>query len=381
MEFKSSPTSSIGIEIELQLLHPDTLDLIDGILPLLVSQPEHPGIKPEYNQSTVEINSQPCENIRELESDIASVMTTLQTWCQEVGMGLCGAGTHPFCNRYATVTPLPRYLSQQQRSGYLGRLLMTCALHVHVGMPSGEEAIAIMAALKPYLPILLALSASSPFWWGYDTGYASYRQRVLASMRSYGLPPTFQSWQEFTDLFQSGRSAGMLDIIRDIHWDLRPQPDLGTLEVRVMDSQPTIQESIALSAFVHSLIVYHQHCHREQTAGFLLMPCHGWIEKENYFQASHLGLEACYIEDDRGHSRPIAAIVRDILEALAPTADQLGEAEHLKFLEKRLEGGASYIRQRQVFQQTGAPKEVVASLVKELQQEQIPMAGFQCDRG
>jgi carboxylate-amine ligase len=290
-------------------------------------------------------------------------------------MSLCGAGTHPFCNRLATVTPLPRYLVQQAKSGYLGNLLTTCALHVHVGVPSGDEAIAIMVTLKPYLPILLALSASSPFWWGYDTGYASYRQRVLASMRNYGLPPMFKSWQEFTDLFQSGRSAGMFDIVRDIHWDLRPRPDLGTLEVRVMDSQPTIREAIALTAFVHSLIVYRQHCHREGMTGFLLTPCHEWFEKENYFRASQLGLDACYIEDDRGNSRPIVAIVKAILKALAPTAHQLGETEYLKFLENRLEGGSSYSRQRRIFQQTGSQKEVVASLVRELKEELVQMAG------
>jgi carboxylate-amine ligase len=377
MEFKGSPSSTIGIEIELQLLDADTLDLTDGILPLLASQPQRPTIKSEYNQSTVEINSKPCENIRELELDIASTLTVLKTRCQDLGMSLCAAGTHPFCNRDASITPLPRPLAQQQKDGYLANLLMTFALHVHIGMPSGDEAIAIMAALKPYLPILLALSASSPFWRGYDTGFASYRQRVLASMRNYGLPPTFTSWQEFDHQFQSGRSVGMFDIIRDIHWDLRPRPDFGTLEVRVMDSQPTIREAIALTAFVHSLIVFCQHCHREGMAGLLLTPCHEWFEKENYFRASHEGLEAGYILDNRGNSSRIVAVVRDILEVLAPTADQLEETEYLKFLEKRLNGGPSYIRQRQIFQQSSSQKDVVASLVRELKEE--PTVGSHLD--
>jgi carboxylate-amine ligase len=370
VEFKGSPTSSIGIEIELQLLDADTLDLRDGILPLLASYPEHPALKPEYNQSTVEINSKPCLNIRELESDLTPILAALQARCQALGMAICGAGTHPFCNRLATVTPLPRYLAQHAGGGYLADLMMTFALHVHVGMPSGDEAIAMMAALKPYLPILLALSASSPFWWGHNTGYASYRQRVLASMRSYGIPPKFKTWQEFAQLFQSGRSAGMFEIVRDIHWDLRPQPDFGTLEVRVMDSQPTLREAIALTAFVHSLTVYLQHCHRGGRAGFLLKPCHWWIEKENYFRASHRGLDAYYIENDQGHGRSFRSIIEDILEALAPTADQLGETESLKFLERRLEGGSSHIRQCLVFQQTGSQKEVVASLVRELKEAQ-----------
>ncbi|MGR8951135.1 MAG: carboxylate-amine ligase, partial [Gammaproteobacteria bacterium] len=273
MDFKGSPSSSIGIEIELQLLDAATLDLVDGILPLLAHPVGQHQIKCEYNQSTVEIMSKPCETVVELESDIVSALSALQTRCQDLGMSLCGGGTHPFSKRPVTVTPLPRYLDQQKQGGYLSGLLMTFALHVHVGMPSGDEAIAVMSAVRPYLPILLALSASSPFWWGYDTGYASYRQRILASMRSYGLPPTFGSWQEFSDLFQSGRAAGLFDTIQDIHWDLRPHPDFGTLEIRVMDSQPTLREAIALAAFVHSLIAYLQSCYRKGMEGHRLKPC------------------------------------------------------------------------------------------------------------
>jgi carboxylate-amine ligase len=249
---------------------------------------------------------------------------------------------------------------------------MTYALHVHVGMPSGDTAIAVMTALKPYLPILLALSASSPFWQGIDTDYASFRQRILASMRSYGQPPAFATWQEFVELFQAGKEAGMFDIIRDIHWDLRPQPDLGTLEIRVMDSQPTIREASALTALVHSLVVALQHGHLQGKSDFRLTPCHSWIEKENYFQASYQGLDACYIENNRGSHRPIAAIAQDILQALEPTANQLGESAHLKFLADRLASGPSYCRQRRVFQQTGAKKAVVASLVRELLEETCP---------
>ena len=118
---------------------------------------------------------------------------------------------------------------------------LTFAQHVHVGMPSGDEAVAIAKMLKPYLPILLALSANSPFWQGYDTGYASFRQRLLASRETYGLPPSFKNWQDFVNFFDSVKHAGVVETIRDLHWDLRLQPHWGTLEVRVMDTQPTWQ--------------------------------------------------------------------------------------------------------------------------------------------
>jgi carboxylate-amine ligase len=374
IEFKSSPALSLGMEIELQLLNPDTLELVDGILLLLENDFEHSFIKPEFNQATVEIASKVCLDIDELEADIVSILKSLKTRCQNLGMTLCAAGTHPFCDRFATITPIPRYLAQQTASGYLADMMMTFALHLHVGMPSGDEAVDIMGRLKPYLPILLALSASSPFWWGHDTGFASYRHRFLATLRTYGIPPNFKTWKDFSDFFATARYAGMFDIIRDIHWDLRPQPDLGTLEVRVMDAQPTIKESIMLVAFIHTLILYLQHHREGRETGYLLNPLPWLIDKENYFRASRLGLDANYIEDQRGNSRPIRNIVEDILEAIAVTADKLGEKSYLKLLEKRLQEGSSHIRQRRVFQETGSLKAVTASLVGELEEDLMKIA-------
>lgn len=366
IEFKSSPEFSLGMEIELQLLNPDTLQLVDGIIPLLEQANENSFVQAEFNQATVEIASQVCSNIPELETNILAILCHLKARCQELGMSICAAGTHPYCDRFATITPLPRYLSQQSASGYLADLMMTFALQIHVGMPSGDASVDIMGRLKPYLPILLALSASSPFWWGHDTGFASYRQRFLSSLRTYGISPSFKTWQDFSHFFTTAQYAGMFQVIRDIHWDLRPQPDFGTLEVRVMDAQPTIKESIMLAAFVHSLILYLYHHSQGKQTGFLLTPLPWLIEKENYFRASRWGLDANYIEDEQGNSRPIKNIVKDILNALGETANNLGESSYLLQLEKRL---PSYIRQRRVFERTGSLQAVVASLVSELEEE------------
>jgi carboxylate-amine ligase len=369
LQFKSCPQFSLGMEIELQLLNSDTLQLVDGILPLLAQVPENSWMQAEFNQAMVEITSEVCSNIPELEANILAILHDLKARCQELGMTICTAGTHPCCDRFATITPFPRYLNQQTASGYLADLMMTFAVQIHVGMPSGDAAIEIMGRLKPYLPILLALSASSPFWWSHDTSFASYRHRFLSSMRTYGISPSFKNWQDFANFFTTAQYAGMFEIIRDIHWDVRPQPDLGTLEIRVMDAQPTIRESMMLAAFLHSLIVdLHHHCQGKQT-GFLLTPLPWLIEKENYFRASRWGLDANYIEDEQGNSRPIRNIVKDILNALAETADTLGNTSYLLQLETRLAQGASYIRQRRVLENTGSVKAVVASLVRELEDE------------
>ena len=246
------------MELELQLIDPKTFNLVDGILPLMACYPPYPWIKPEYNQATVEIMSKVCTTIQDLEMHMHAVLSTLQQRCQGLGMTLCSAGTHPFCSRSATMMPIPRHLVEYQMAGFLANWT-TFALHVHVGMPSGDEAVTVMGKLKPYLPILLALSANSPLWWDCDTSYASFSQRLLATRKAYGLPPTFESWQAFDNYFTVARHAKMFEMVRDIHWDLRLQPELGTLEVRVMDAPTTLKEALMLAAFVHTLVMNLSH--------------------------------------------------------------------------------------------------------------------------
>ncbi len=369
LEFKPSADTAIGMEMEFQLLDPVSFDLEDGILPLLELCSDNPYIKPEFNQATVEINSRICGNINELEQDVVSLVSTIKERCRDVGMAISGGGTHPFCSRLARITPLPRYLDLERMGGYLGHTLITYALHVHVSMTTGEETISIMKNLRPYLPVLMALSASSPFWWGHDTGYACYRQRVLAAMRSYGIPPYFESWRDFSNFFESATRAGACNSLVDIHWDIRPRPDMGTLEVRVMDSQPTIREAVILSSFVHVLV---EHIRKRWKSGEnegVLKSLPLWAEKENYFRATRSGIDTIYIEDASGKTRPVRGIIEDIIEDISGTAEDMGEIEYLKQLGRVLDDGPSYIRQRKIFKESGSLREVSASLVRELKED------------
>jgi carboxylate-amine ligase len=371
LEFSGSKSPTVGIEIEFQLLDPDTLDLVDGILPLLRDHPEEPRIKPEFTQSTVEINSCVCADIEELRSDVTGLVKELKRRCEGLHFTLCGAGTHPFSLRPASVTPLPHYVEMEQRMVYLAHTLKTYALHVHVGMPSGDAAVVVMSQLKPYLPVLLALSASSPFWQGQDTGFASFRQRILAAMRDYGLPPSFTSWRQFAQCFENLRTAGAVHVVRDVHWDIRPSPHYGTLEVRVMDVQPTLRETFMLAALVQTLQVYLLRCWEQEKPARPAMPQHWWAEKENCFRASHRGVEAEIIVDETGHVRPIKAFTRELLASLAETAEELRTKDWLDQLEARLDTGHSYLRQRAVFSETRSLQKVAASLVGELEAELI----------
>lgn len=363
MEFTRSERLTIGLELELQLLARDSLDLVDGIGPLMEHAQGNPYVKPEFTQTSVEITSKVCKTIDELEAHVRAVATDLIEKCESLGMRVAAAGTHPFSQKHALITPLPRYQRMEKHSGLLPHRLITFATHVHLGMTSGEEAIATMRALRPYLPLLMALAASSPFWRGFDTGFACYRQRLLAARRSYGVPPQFHDWAQFCHFFETTHKAGLFETPKDIHWDLRPHPLLGTLEIRVMDAQPTVEEAAGLASLLLVLVQYLRE-HQTDTPG-LPKPLPWWIERENYFQASRLGLESRYVAHEDGTVIPLRALWETVAAAIEPTAAALGEAARLRALDARLDR-LSYARQRALYERTGSCREIVEALVEEL---------------
>ncbi len=369
LDFKSSAGQSIGVEIEFQILDPVTFDLVNGILPLMELCSGNPYIVPEYEQSTVEINSKICGNIKEIEQNVFFLASTIREKCRDLGMVISGGGTHPFCRRFVKVTPTPRFLAIEKAEGYLGYTSNTYALHVHVGMSTGEETIAVMKSLRPYLPVLLTLSANSPFWWGHDSGYACFRQRVLSASRDYGIPPVFESWKDFSDFSESASRAGVFTSFEDIHWDIRPRPDIGTLEIRVMDSQSTIREAVILTSFIHVLVEYiRKKCAAgKDEEGLISLPL--WAERENHFRATRRGIGSLYIMDYSGNTRPIRGVIEDTIEAVAGTAEEMGEGEYLRQLGTILDKGPGYLRQRRIFKESGSLEEVSASLASEMEQD------------
>jgi carboxylate-amine ligase len=356
------------MEMEFQLVDPCSRDLVDGILPLLRDCADHEAIKPEFIQNTVEVVSPPALTLTELEGAMRSRIREMLRSCDRLGMAVCGMGTHPFSVRPALVSPGSRYRSQIKAAGWLSRNQVTFATHVHLGMPDGEEAVLVMRELKPYLPLLIALSASSPFWHGEDTRFAAFRQRVLATSRSYGPPPDFQGWAGFERFLATMHQARMLEGIRDIHWDLRPRADLGTLEVRVMDAQPTLADALAFVSLLRALIRFLQHSRgspeRERPLGGLFW----WYLKENCFSASRRGIDAPLILNDAGDLLPLRQVARTTLDHIEPFAAQ-DERAGLQRLRRNLEDGLPYQRQRRSAGHSGSLRTLVHELCEELRQD------------
>jgi len=363
MDFRAGNPQTVGLEYEMQLLDRVSLDLQDGILPLLEFFPGNPHVKPESIQNTVEVITPVCLNVAEMQAHLTPLVRELQVRCEELGMALSGGGTHPFSQKLALITPTPRYLAMEQRAGFLIHNQITFATHVHLGMRDGDEAIRLMHRLKPYLPLLLALSANSPFWRGYDTDCVSYRHRLLAASRSYGVPPSFPNWTAFCRFFNVTRRAGLFHTVNDIHWDIRPRPHFGSLEVRMMDTPPTLSEAMALAAFVRALAMFLRE-HPDRTD--LPQPLSWWTEKENHYQSSLRGLDAPYIYNEAGDACPLREVWQRVYAAVAPYAARHGEEHYLASLQHAVTNGLGAARQRKAWRAREDWHEVVAALVAEL---------------
>jgi carboxylate-amine ligase len=364
MDFTPSPAFSVGMELELQLLDPATFDLADAVLPLLETYTDRRFVKPEFLQNTVEVVSPVAANLADLEASLRPLLRDLLQHVDGLGLGVCGAGTHPFNTRPAPFSPGERFRLMERNYGWLGHHQVTFATHVHLGMPSGEEALTVMRELKPFLPLLVALSASSPFWHGSDTGFAAFRHRVLAASRSYGMPPDFPDWPAFERFFSAMARAGVLRTARDLHWDLRPCPHFGTLEVRVMDAQPTLAEALALAALLRALVRFLQASRGSWTPPGVLCAQPWWTLRDNCFIASRDGLQARLIASQDGDLMPVKRIAALVLEWVRPWA-AADERPWLDRLESSIAAGLPYARQRRLLLRSGCLGDVVAALARE----------------
>lgn len=359
----------MGVELEWHLVDARRFTLSDAILEVLAAFPGDAFIKPELLQCAIEITAGPADNVADLRAPLLTRLLAVRRRCDELGLRLCGGATCGMPSGLRNVTPTDRYLRVSHTGMFLTqRLQATCALHVHIGVPSGEAAVAVLDRARGTLPALLALSSSSPFWDGFDTGFSSFRHRLLAMTPNYGLPPHIESIDELEHVLAAGRRAGILETYRDVHWDLRPRPDFGTLELRVFDAQPTLSASLSLAALAHSFVVA---LLREEPAldEHLVPSLPSWMERENAFRASRFGVEAMLFVDEDGATRSARETLVGILSALAPIAVELGEGAELEGAIDLLLEGCWAERARQLLAHHGSLARVTAALADALDED------------
>jgi carboxylate-amine ligase len=368
--FQSSERSSLGVEWELMLVDRETRELSAGAVEILEEirpgdAEEHPKAKHELLQSTVEIITGICTTVEEAKADLAGTLAEVAAAADHRGLGLMCAGTHPFTDwQSQLISPKERYLQLVERMQWLARRLQIFGVHVHVGVRSPEKAIPIVNALCQYVPHFLALSASSPFWGGCDTGLASARTKVFESMPTAGLPYQLSGWDEFETYMETLISTNSIESVREVWWDVRPHPGFGTVELRICDGLPTLDEIGAVAALSQCLV---EQFDSQLDRGYTLPTPASWILRENKWRAARYGLDADIVVDEKGTVRPVRQAILDLVEDLTPTAKRLGCAAELADVERVLAVGASYQRQRAVAAADGGSLQaVVDSLLAEM---------------
>ncbi|KQZ08600.1 glutamate--cysteine ligase [Agromyces fucosus] len=372
IEFARSARSTVGLEWEIAIVDRATGELASvagQVLDALDAGSEgehHPFITSELLTNTVELVSGVHETVAGAVADLEHQLGEVRTVIDDIGeYDLICAGSHPFSQWYDQhLTDKPRYHKLIERTRWWGRNMMIWGVHVHVGIDDRDKALPILDGLLAYLPHLQALSASSPFWAGVDTGYASNRALMFQQLPTAGLPYPLADWPAYERYVDDLVRTGVIEDHSEVRWDIRPSPKWGTVEVRVCDGLSSAAEIAAIGALVQCLVEWMSTRLDEGDTLTVLQP---WYVRENKWRAARYGLEAEVITDVAGTERPVADDLRELLTTLAPIADRLGCGVELQQVRAMLDSGASYARQLRVAEAAGGDlKAVVAHLAREL---------------
>ena len=366
IDFNASPRSSLGVEWELMLVDRDTRALTSGaeqILGELSPDGEHPKVKRELLQSTLEVITGVSGTVAEATDDLASTLEQVVPLAEARGLGLMCAGTHPTTNwQTQQISGDPRYAKLIEDMQWLARRMQIFGVHVHVGVRSPDKVIAMVNALSSYLPHFLALSASSPYWVGGDTGLASARSKVFEGLPTAGLPQQVEGWAGFERYMETLIKTQTIASIKEVWWDVRPHPTYGTVELRICDGLPTLAEVGMVAALSQCLV---EMMDREIDKGYTLPTPRRWVVQENKWRAARYGLDARIIVGEDA-TQPVGEALAELVQDLRPTAERLGCETELARVHEVLEAGASYQRQRAVAAANGGDlTAVVDSLLAE----------------
>ncbi len=367
LEFAGSYRPTVGVEWEFALVDADTRELTNNAAEVIAELGENPHVHKELLRNTIELVTGICRNTAEAVEDLRGTLRSVKQVVRSRDMELFCAGTHPFATwDTQQLTDAPRYAELIKRTQWWGRQMLIWGVHVHVGVSSSHKVMPIISALLNQYPHLLALSASSPWWAGEDTGYASNRSMMFQQLPTAGLPFQFQTWGEFEGFVADQKKTGIIDHINEVRWDIRPSPHLGTIEVRIFDGVSNVRELAALVALTHCLIV---DLDRRLDAGEALPTMPPWHVQENKWRAARYGLDAVIILDADSNERLVTEDLDDVLTRLQPVARSLGCVDELDSVADIPRLGASYQRQRRVAEEhDGDLRAVVDALVAELEE-------------
>jgi glutamate---cysteine ligase / carboxylate-amine ligase len=357
---------TIGVEEEFQIIDPETLELRSHVVQLISSAAARGVgdlVKQEMHQSIVETGTKICENVSELRLEMHRTRSELVMAAESTGLRVAAAGTHPFSSWIdQVISPGERYQHIVEEMGQLARSLLIFGMHIHVAMPDKQTTIDLMNMVRYFLPHLLALSTSSPFWMGRNTGLKSFRTTVFRRFPRTGIPDIFESWSEYENFVHLLIKLNCIDNGKKIWWDVRPHPTYGTLEFRMFDTATRVEEVVAIAALTQAIVVK---LHRLYTHNQSWRIYRRALIEENKWRAARYGIEGKLIDFGREAEVPVRELMLELIDLLDDVVDDLGSRSAVEYIHTILNEGTSAERQLRVYQQTGDLKEVVKHLVME----------------
>jgi carboxylate-amine ligase len=367
--FATSAPLTFGVELELQLVSLSDFDLTPAspdLLHLLRRKPFPGNVTPEITESMIEINSSVHTDYRALLAELLEIRDTLVVAGDILNIGIAGGGTHPFQHwSEQRISSKTRFQELSALYGYLAKQFTVFGQHVHIGCAHGDDALYLLHALSRYIPHFIALSASSPFVQGFDSGFDSARLNSVSAFPLSGRAPFVLEWEEFSTVyFGKMERTGIIKSMKDFYWDLRPKPEYGTIELRVCDTPLTVERAAALAAYLQAIC---RHLLRRHEAPPLEDDY--LVYNYNRFQAARFGLDGVITHPKTYAQLPLREDILATLDLMEPHAQALGSVEALLHLAGAASNGSDEAFLRGQYERQGSCEGMVNAAIRRFRGE------------
>ncbi|QMT59775.1 YbdK family carboxylate-amine ligase [Legionella sp. PC997] len=364
LPFKKSTVASIGVELELQLIDPCSFSLISRAKDLIrniKTESYQIRVKPEITQSMIEINTSIHQSPQTMLQELFELQAYLLKQASNLEIGICGGGCHPFQTwAMQKIFPTLRYKKISRRYRFLSKMATEFGQHIHIGCGNSEDALYLTHALSRYVPQLIAISGSSPFYQGVNTHFCSARSIAFNAFPLSGVMPYLTDWKQFSDYYYKMRNLDIISSMKDFYWDIRPKPEFGTVEIRVFDAPLTINKALLIAAYIQSLALYLLEERPTQVCPDVYN-----LYNQNRFEACRYGFEGTFINP---YTMERSLIVDDIIntaETIKKYVDQLGNTE---YVDRLLDGVRDKVNDAslllEIFHQVGSLPKMVSEQCK-----------------
>jgi carboxylate-amine ligase len=358
----TGPSYTIGIEEELMILDAETMELANAIDAVLEEYGEDGDVKHELLESVLEIATEPHPDTARAGEQLRALRRAVAAAAERRGLRIGSSGTHPFAMwEDQRVSPHPRYRELVATLRFVARQEIIFGLHVHVGLDDPDKAIHVANGMRVHVPILLALSANSPFWRADATGLASSRMPIFRAFPRVGIPPYYKDWEDYERRIGFMVESGVIEDYTFLWYDVRPHPNFGTVEVRVMDAQTRVEHTLALAALIQAMV---KELAEHYEAGRRLGRYPYEMLDENKWLAARHGLQGELVDLPERRLVPAKELARRLIDRLRDHATDLGSGGEFEALEELLEGGNGAERQRVVYEANHDYGEVMREIVE-----------------